>query len=194
MTNNPAVAATMVSGQQSFCKGQPRAMTNCPSPAMALTLNEECNLMPVNTWRTSADTGWTRIASVVGSGCVEHVGPPEMAPDIAIAPSVGASRGQTYSVANGEDLDNLGQKTLAAHTAEGQSGPVTFQMANVTRPLFSVGQACDDGNLVIFGSMGGMILNVNTHQVSSFKRVNRNYELDFGIPNSSQGFTRQGNM
>ena len=75
MTNNPAVAATTVSGQQSYCNGQPRAMTNVPSPAMALTLNEECNLMPVNTWRTSADAGWTRIASVVDSGCVEHVGP-----------------------------------------------------------------------------------------------------------------------
>ena len=143
-------------------------------------------------WKSTDDAGWTRIVSVVDSGCVEHVGPPEMAPEVSIRPSVGSSRGQTYCVANGEDLDNLGQKTLAGYTAEGGKGSVTYQMANVTKPLFSVGQACDEGNIVVFGSRGGMILNVATKQATSFKRVNRNYEVDFWVETAASVFPRLG--
>ena len=60
-------------------------------------------------------------------------------------------------------------------------------MADVTRPLFSVGQTTDEGNLVIFGSKGGMILNIESETATTFRRVNRNYEIDFWVnDNQSQ--------
>ena len=158
-----------------------------------VTLNEQNQVNAlVKGWKNDEVEGWTKVATVIDSGCVEHVGPPEMASEVAMVPSTGSSRGQTYSVANGEDLDNLSQKMLIAHTAGGQSGTVTYQMAKVTKPLFSVGQACDDGNLVIFGSKGGMVYNVNSKTISPFKRVNRNYEMELWLKKGEQGFPRQG--
>ena len=65
-------------------------------------------------------------------------------------------------------------------------------MAHVTKPLFSVGQACDEGNLVIFGSRGGVVYNMNSKVVSPFKRVNRNYEMERWLKKGAQGFPRQG--
>ena len=124
--------------------------------------------------------------SVVDSGCVENVAAPTFVHEVGIRPSSGSSRGQTNCVANGEDLPNLGEKTVVAHTAEGNEGQVTYQMAEVTKPLYSVGQSCDAGNLVIFGARGGAVLNIESRKVTGFKRVNRNYELEYWVKTPSQ--------
>ena len=51
-------------------------------------------------------------------------------------------------------------------------------MADVTKPLASVGRMCDAGNQVCFGPLGGAIYNLATGAVSEFKRVNGVYVME----------------
>ena len=121
---------------------------------------------------------------------MEHVSPPELAPGANIVPSDGSKRGWKYTVANGDDIPNLGQKTINVVTESGKSAVLTTQIAEVAKPLTSVGEMCDNGNLVIFSATGGVIYNVNTRDATPFRRANRNYELTYYVHDG--GFRGQG--
>ena len=147
-------------------------------------------------WQEQTCDGWTKVSSIVDSGCVEHVAPPELAPQVKIEPSEGSKRGRSYTVANGEDLPNLGQKSISVVTESGDQAVIKTQIAQVAKPLTSVGETCDRGNLVVFSAHGGAILNLHTKGVIPFQRRNRNYELDYYIKHdqgsSAMDFHRQG--
>ena len=74
---------------------------------------------------------------------------------------------------------------------------MTFQVADVSRPLTAVGQVCDKGNYVIFGPKGGIIVNRDSQAQTRFQRHNGIYELDLWIENEdssgrSTSFPRRG--
>ena len=164
---------------------------------MPLLLAEEShvNMMSLR-WQEPANDGWTKISSIVDSGCVEHVSPPELARNVQTTPSEGSRLGRKYTVASGDDLPNLGQKTVNVVTEDGKSAMFTTQIADVAKPLTSVGETCDKGNLVIFSATGGAIYNLNSRDVIPFTRRNRNYELTYYVNDGGQqpiqGFQRQG--
>ena len=91
----------------------------------------------------------------------------------------------------------MGEKAIQALTSDYQNVALTFQMAEVSRPLASVGEICDKGNLVVFGPKGGYILNMSGGQRTGFERRGGIYELDLCIkngdpPQENAGFTRRG--
>ena len=97
--------------------------------------------------------------------------------------------------ASNERVPNLGQQTLEVRTEEGVDANVTFQMADVTRPLNSVGKVCDTGKRVIFGKRGGVIWDLATNQLTKFDReADGVYELNLWVKDASSapGFARQG--
>ena len=149
----------------------------------ALTHSSHANrgVMAVNWMEQSGE--WVKVKACVDSGCIEHVAPPEIAPGVETTPSELSKAGMCYSVANGEDIPNVGQKTFEAVTEGGQSGVMTTQLAEVTRPLMSVGQTCDNGNLVIFHKRGGFILNLESRALTPFDRVAGNYEIAYWVRN-----------
>ena len=104
------------------------------------------------------------IKSVVDSGAVDSVAPASMAPGVAIQESPGSRRGQNYLSASGERLPNQGQQVLSIHTDAGDRMSATFQIADVSRPLTSVGKICDTNKRVIFGRGGGVIQCLTTGQ------------------------------
>ena len=68
-----------------------------------------------------------------------------------------------------------------------------FQIAEVSRPLTSVCEVCDSGNIVVFGSKGGYVLALDGQSKTRFERTGGIYELDLWIENSeASGFTRPG--
>ena len=94
-----------------------------------------------------------------------------------------------------EPIPNLGQQTLEVRTEEGVDTDVTFQMADVSRPLNSVGKICDTGKQVMFGKKGGVIWDVATGQLTKFHRETDGvYELNPWMKDGSQapGFPRPG--
>ncbi len=70
------------------------------------------------------DFKWTKISVVVDSGAVEHVLPEKWIPCVAMVESPGSKAGKKYLSATGQEIRNLGQKSIVCKTKEGQSrGP-----------------------------------------------------------------------
>ena len=94
----------------------------------------------------------------------------------------------------------MGQTVLNVQTNEGKNTTVVYQVAEVSRPLTSVGATCDRGNWVVYSSQGGFILNCQTGERTSFDRTASGiYELDLWMKNEngagnlpSSSFPRQG--
>ena len=86
---------------------------------------------------------------------------------------------------------------MQALTDDWQTTELGFQIAEVSRPLLSVGTICDKGNIVIFTDQGGVIYNLGTER--TVKRNGGLYEMGFWLPTEmvngpelATGFTRQG--
>ena len=60
--------------------------------------------------------------------------------------------------ANGESISNMGQRNIKALTNEGGVVAMTWQVADIKRPLASIGRICDAGNTAIFTKLGGYIV------------------------------------
>ena len=136
--------------------------------------------------------GLERIEIIVDSGAAESVAPPAVGQAFAVMESEGSKCGQQYITADGHRIPNLGQKSIFAETNEGNVVSLGFQLAEVTKPLASVGKMCDAGNQVVFGPQGGHILNLMSGRVTEFKRANGVYILEAWASAANQGFAWQG--
>ena len=62
--------------------------------------------------------------------------------------------------------------------------------------LLCISEECDKGQLAIFGSAGGALINLQTHQVRHLPRVGGTYEAEMWVPSKAleavhlAGFTR----
>ena len=120
---------------------------------------------------------WVRFSSVMDSGCVDSIAPPELAEHVPVVPSAGSRRGQKYAAASGHNLSNLGEQSLSVVSDLGTEYNRKYQIAEVTRPLDSVSEVCDSGNRVVFGSGGGFIFNVRAQEVTPFSRNGKLHEI-----------------
>ena len=138
------------------------------------------------------------IRACMDSGAVDSVAPASIAPHVPLQESAGSSRGQKYSTADGTTIPNRGEKTFVMRTKEGNDTEVTYQIADISRPLNSVGRICDQGNFVVFESTGGFIVNRSSGARTRFEREDALYMLDTWVPrptvgsSTSAGFSRQG--
>ena len=163
-------------GRRSFKKGKGN-----DNAIMSLTKNDVRFPMPVmavsQDWVEEETGGWYKVRATLDSGTVEHVAPEHLAPEVVVAPSAGSSMGQTYCVANGEDIPNRGQKVLDVINECGAKGKITYQITDVSKPLMSVGQTCDQNCAVLFTKTGGMIFHLDTQMVTPFERKGGQYEV-----------------
>ena len=137
-----------------------------------------------------AQPAWVKMRSVVDSGAADHVTNRETAPGVKVCPSPGSRRGQKYVAASGERIPNEGEQNLCVVTEAGAPAQMKYQITDVTRTLTSVAKLCDRGNRVTFGRGGGVIQNLKTGQMTSFKRSGGIYTLDVWVKNDDLGFQR----
>ena len=135
---------------------------------------------------SSEQNGWRKIRVVMDSGAAECVAPRDMAPQYRIADSIASRSGVFYTSADGGRLDNLGQQELPIAFDNGTRAMATFQIANVSRPLMSVARICELGNRVLFGASGGVILNLESGQVTPFEKEDGVYVFSMWIPPLSE--------
>ena len=92
---------------------------------------------------------------------------------------------------DGGKLANVGQNTLKLSTPElGTEISSTFQIANVTRPLMSVGKICDEGMTVTFSKTCAVVSDKDGRVVCKFERQQgRLYIAKMRL--KSRGFIRQ---
>ena len=62
--------------------------------------------------------------------------------------------GQSFTVANGIEIPNLGRKAVTLMTKEGNMRDMRFEVCGVTRAIGSVSQICRAGHRVVFNPLG----------------------------------------
>jgi len=90
------------------------------------------------------------IKIAMDSGAGDHVASPEDVEGFAVEESPNSKVGRNFVAANGGKIRNHGQSNVKMRTKEGTRVASTFQVADVTRPLYSVSKLCDAGYDVAF--------------------------------------------
>ena len=98
------------------------------------------------------------ITVTADSGAADHVAPKNVASHLKIQETEASRQGVKYVAANGQKIANVGQKTIQGITDEGMPLGMTWQIAEVKKPLASVGRMCDAGNVAVFTKDGGYVL------------------------------------
>ena len=124
------------------------------------------------------------IEVLLDSGACRHVMAREEAPQYVVQDSPGSRRGQNFVAANGAKIPNEGQVTLNLEAEV--SGEVTllsstFQIANLTRPLMSVSQICEQGFQCVFESDGARVVSKEGLTVRKFEKRNQLYVAEMKL-------------
>ena len=139
---------------------------------------------------------WQEIEITVDSGACDTVMPTSLSPQILLLESAASKSGLEYEVANGQGLPNVGEKKCIMMT-ENSSLPkrITFQCADVHKPLMSVSRVADLGYECILGADGGTLRDTVTHDVIPLHRRGNLYFLKAWVRqdelSGTPGFTRQ---
>ena len=88
---------------------------------------------------------------------------------------------------------------MLAVSKEGVITEETWQVAEVSKPLWSILEQVDKDQYVIFGKSGGFVLSLETGDMRHFPREREGYVIDMWIPppgsavsGSQPGFAWQG--
>ena len=124
------------------------------------------------------------------SGAAESVIPRGWLPQVTVTESEGSKAGLHYVAANGAKIANEGEQKVQFTTAEGHAAGMTFQVANVNKPLGSVKKICNKGHRVVFDNDGSYIENKRTGAIMMLTEESGVYTLDAWT--APAGFMRQG--
>ena len=123
----------------------------------------------------------------------------KVCPDREVLPSQASMAGRNFIGADGADIINEGEQFFPTISPEGVRTMQRWNTAEITRPLLSITEECDKGNLAVFGKGGGALINLRTLEVRHLERVGGTYEAEMWVPSRSMemeaagaaGFTRQ---
>ena len=137
------------------------------------------------------------------SGAGDPVIPRRMINSKKIRPSAGSKRGLHYVSATDHRIPNVGEIDLEFKTEEGYDESITFQVADVNKPLMSISDRVDKNCRVVFdqddatGEDLTHIYNKKTKKRMKMKRIGKVWILpctvtkEF-ISENNQVFNRQG--
>ena len=100
---------------------------------------------------------WEELCLAVDSGATETVVSSGDAVSIPIHPGAASRAGVKYAMANGDAIENEGEKVMHVSFAEGVERYLTAQVTDVSKPLLSVSQMVKAGNTVVFSPEGAWI-------------------------------------
>ncbi len=107
--------------------------------------------------------------------------------------------GVHYRVANNEEIPNLGEQHLTAHTWNGsqwgERKVMTTQVADVSQPIMAVDAMMNNEHTVVFDSGGSFAYDKLTGEYTPFQRDNGTFHMPMWVnvaEAAGAGFTRQG--
>ena len=132
---------------------------------------------------------------VLGPGAGEHVADRIDAPGYTVTESDGSRKGQNLLAAGGHKMPNQGEMNLhlIVPNAGGKGEAISsiFQVAAVTRPLWSVSKICDKGHWVKFTQKDATVYTAADVPVCTFERRGGLYVGKVKLRNPRHlGFTR----
>ena len=117
---------------------------------------------------------------------------------MAIQPSAASKKCLGFIAANGARIPNLGETKVVMKEADrSNSIQSTFQIADVSRPLYSVSHICDEGCEVHFCAAYAWVTKDNK-EIASFPRERGLYVAEMIVQpkvdtgGKAAGFARQG--
>ena len=130
---------------------------------------------------------------VLDSGACEHVVDASMTPGYSVQEGEGGHAGSCFLAANGERMPNKGEVHLHLNS-EGNEIFSKFQVASISKPLWSVGRICDAGYEVRFSKDGAHIFHAGSGKaVGRFVRKQGLYMGTMKLKNpKTSSFGRQG--
>jgi hypothetical protein len=134
---------------------------------------------------------------VLDSGAGAHVANKRHVPGYKVVPSALSKLGAAFVAADGGKIDNQGEALLSLITTDskgaGHAVKANFQIADVTRALWSVGLICDSGLQVTFAAMSASILDKSGRELCHFERRHGLYIATVKLENPMhEGFGRPG--
>ena len=132
----------------------------------------------------AVDNVWKALPGgiTIDSGAAESVMPLEACKNYPVEEGPQKRMGVFYVAANGEELDNEGERRIAFATEHGGSRSMTFQVTNVNKVLGSVSHLCAMGQQVVFNPRhhpdGSYIRDLTTETITPLRQENGVYKLD----------------
>ena len=124
----------------------------------------------------------------IDSGAADHVIPMNWIKGMKVVPSPGSRRGVHYVAASGQRIPNLGQTTIVFVTTEGVAVKMTFQVADINKPLVSVRRLIKDGWRVVFDEKASFLVRKDSKEVIQLRGERGVYVIDASV---NEGFMRQ---
>ena len=142
-------------------------------PVNLFTVDRDAEDAPI--LMNGAEEKWQDVEFEVAldSGSIVNVCHSDDAPGYVIQESPGSRKGQNFIVGDGGKLANQGEKHLNLEAPKGDGASMVeskFQIANVTRPLMSVGHICDQGLHVNFTQLFAIVCDSDNKEVCRFTR------------------------
>eukprot|EP00969_Alexandrium_andersonii_P165787 7326220-Alexandrium_andersonii.AAC.1 len=112
--------------------------------------------------------GYTRVPVGVGSRAAASAMPEWLLGNRRVLESKGSRKGARYPAADGGRIRDLGEVHLGIHAQEQHRCRITFQVAEVERPLLAVSTLAKAGYDVYFASSGGKVVNRKSQRTINF--------------------------
>ena len=125
---------------------------------------------------------------MVDSGASETVTRKDALEQVPITKGSARQRGVKYEVANGETVDNEGEKNFVAQTDEGVLRSLKAQVCGVNRDLLSVIKHVNNEARVVLSRVGSYIMDEQTGQRMWMKESGGMYTLSLWVKGNGQGF------
>ena len=144
-----------------------------------------------DTQEVNAIGEWEELIFAVDSGATETVMNDQQVTSI---PTVSGNKIKTkYRTANGEIIENEGEKDMLMCTSEGINRIIKAQVTEVRRPLMSVSKLVKAGNTVVFDQQGSYIYDKDTGETMSLQEDNGMYVLKSWVQKASGFHGFEGN-
>ena len=126
----------------------------------------------------------------VDSGACDTVMPLSIC-DFQILPSYQSRNKMAYEVANGESIPNLGERPCIIRTpGSWQERKITFQVADVHKPLLSISRAADAGFNCTLTDKGGWLIPRDGGESIPIKRRGNLYVMTCWVKPDKSSFSR----
>ena len=124
------------------------------------------------------DNGWVEIEVTIDSGACDTVMPTRLCSHISIVQTEDSRRGMEYEVANGETIPNVGERRCLL-MSEDSANPkrITFQCADIHKPLLSVSRCADLGYKCVLDDIGGELIDKVSGEIIPLHRRGNLYVM-----------------
>ena len=134
--------------------------------------------------------------TILDSGCSRHVAPMSCVPGYHIQETQLSRAGHKFQVANGETVPNLGDVVanlgLETEGGEGRTVASTFAVCDMTSPLMSVHQICQNGHTCTFTKDHALVLSSDGEVLAKLPHNNGAYRATLKLKAPSSPFGGQG--